>query len=119
MQDFRQHQPHAKAALRQIGLSDKHSDTRRVLRWIAAHHKDEISVKDARREALGQRLDAADTQAVFERLERAGWLKQVTNGKLGRPGRPVHRWQVNPQLFTDRPAAENAESAETQRGGDD
>jgi hypothetical protein len=32
-----------------------------VLCWIAAHHKEEVSVKDARREALGERLDAADT----------------------------------------------------------
>jgi len=28
-------------------------DARRVLCWIAAHHKEEVSVKDARREALG------------------------------------------------------------------
>jgi hypothetical protein len=29
--------PHAKACLRQIGLSDKHKDARIVLRWIRAH----------------------------------------------------------------------------------
>jgi hypothetical protein len=101
--------PHAKGALRQIGLSDKHADTRRVLRWIAAHHKDEISVKDARRKALGQRLDAADTQAVLEKLVRAGWLRQVTTKTRGRA---AHRWQVNPQLFSDQLAAGSAESAE-------
>jgi hypothetical protein len=106
--------PHAKAALRQIGLSDKHSDTRRVLRWIAAHHRDEISVKDARRDALGQRLDSADTQAVLEVLVRAGWLRPVTTKTSGRP---AHRWKVNPQLFSDRPDAENAQSAESERGG--
>jgi hypothetical protein len=89
--------PHAKAALRQIGSCDKHTDTRRVLRWTAAHHKDEISVKDARREALGQRLDSADTQAVLEVLVRAGWLRPVTNKTAGRP---AHRWQVNPLLVT-------------------
>src|SRR5262245_41483319 len=55
--------PHAKAALRHIGFNDRHADARRVLRWIEAHHKDEISVKDARREALGQRLDGEQTLA--------------------------------------------------------
>ena len=46
--------PHARAVLRQIGLSDRHRNVRRVLRWIKAHGKDEISREEIRREALGQ-----------------------------------------------------------------
>jgi hypothetical protein len=50
--------PHARAALRQIGLSDRHRNARRVLRWIKAQGKDEISREEIRRDALGQKLDA-------------------------------------------------------------
>ena len=54
--------PHARAALRQIGLSDRHKNARRVLRWIKAHGKTEVSIEDIRREALGQKLDAERTR---------------------------------------------------------
>ena len=45
--------PHARAALRQIGLTDRHGHIRRTLRWIKAHQMQQVSVKDVRREALG------------------------------------------------------------------
>ena len=37
--------PHARAALRQIGLTDRHRDLRRTLRWIRASGQTEISLK--------------------------------------------------------------------------
>ena len=42
--------PHARAALRQIGLNDRHRNGRRVLRWIKANGKDEVSREEIRRE---------------------------------------------------------------------
>ena len=100
--------PHARAALRQVGLTDRHANARRVLRWLRAHRKTEVSVKDARRDALSQRVDAEQTEAVLSDLERAGWLHKTTEKTLGRP---VHRWAVNPALLSPDPNAGTAGSA--------
>ena len=101
--------PHARAVLRQIGSSDRHRETRRALRWIKGHGKHEVSREDIRREALGQKLDAEQTQGLLEGLEKTGWAKKDT-AKTG--GRSKHRWAINPRLFLDQPA-ETAESAES------
>lgn len=98
--------PHSRAALRQIGLSQRHTDARCVLLWARAHNKTEISVLDARREALGQRLDAKQTQALLDSLVSAGWLRKITAPTRGRP---LIRWEVNPLLLV---GAESAGSAE-------
>ena len=98
--------PHSRAALRQIGLNQRHADARRLLRWMRTHDKREISLKDARREALGQSLDADETQQLLDSLEKAGWLRKTTTRTVSRP---IHRWEANPKLFSS-----NAESAETQ-----
>ena len=89
--------PHSRAALRQIGLSEKHTNARRALAWIRANQKAEVSLQDIRQDALGRRLDAEQTRSLLDGLAPAGWLKLVTK-KTG--GRDVHRWQVNPQLFS-------------------
>jgi hypothetical protein len=99
--------PHSRAALRQIGLNERHAHARRLLRWARAQNSREISLKDARREALGQSLDADQTQELLDGLVKAGWLRKATTPTAGRP---IHRWEVNPKLFA--PNAESAESAE-------
>ena len=88
--------PHSRAALRQIGLTEKHTNACRALFWIRARQKAEVSLQDIRQDALGRRLDAEQTRSLLDGLVRAGWLKLVTT-KTG--GRDVHRWQVNPVLF--------------------
>ena len=98
--------PHSRAALRQIGINQPHADARRVLLWARAHNKKEISVLDARREALGQRLDAKKTHALLDSLVSAGWLRKMS---ASTGGRPRIRWEVNPLLFS---SAESAGSAE-------
>ena len=85
--------PHSRAALRQIGLNERHANARRLLRWIRAHNRREISLKDARRDALGQSLDADETQELLDGLAKAGWLRKTTTQT---DGRPKHRWEVNP-----------------------
>src|SRR5262245_10863240 len=52
---------HSRAALRQIGLTEKHTNFRRVLCWIQTNRKLEVSLLDIRREALGRRVDAEQT----------------------------------------------------------
>jgi Protein of unknown function (DUF3987) len=100
--------PHSRAALRQIGLSERHANARRVLRWIRKNNKAEVSREVIRRDALGQSLDADQTQDLIDSLVRAGWLRQVTTKT---PGRALHRWTVNPKLFLCGTAG-SAESAE-------
>jgi hypothetical protein len=99
---------HSRAALRQIGLSERHANARRVLQWIRKNNKAEVSRQDIRRGALGQSLDADQTQDLIDGLVRAGWFRQVTTKT---PGRARQRWTVNPKLFLYGTAG-SAESAE-------
>jgi hypothetical protein len=101
--------PHSRAALRQIGLSEKHTNARRALTWIRTNQKAEVSLLDIRREALGRRFDAEQTRGLLDGLVRAGWLKLVTTKT---EGRAVHRWQVNPLLFSGAPTPERSERSE-------
>jgi len=83
--------PHARAALRQIGLTDRHRNARRVLRWCAAHGKREVSREDLRREALGQSLDAEQTQALIDDLAKYGFLRPIAAASGAKGGRPARR----------------------------
>jgi hypothetical protein len=69
---------------------------RRVLRWIRAKGQRDVSVKDVRRDALGQSIDARQTEQLLQSLEQAGRLRKET---APTSGRPIHRWQVNPCSF--------------------
>jgi hypothetical protein len=89
--------PHARACLRLVGISEQHSNARRVLRWIKATGGDEVSREVIRRDALGRTLNADATQSLLDHLEQAGWLSK-TNSKPSGAGRPAHRWHVNPRL---------------------
>jgi hypothetical protein len=102
--------PHSRAALRQIGLTEKHTNARRAVCWIRKSRKPEVSLLDIRREALGRRLDAEQTRSLLDGLVRAGWLKLVTTKT---EGRAIHRWQVNPLLFSGAPTPERSERPES------
>ena len=91
--------PHARAALKQIGLSERHATARRVLNWIRAHRKLEVSVLDVRQDALARTLDAEHTVALLKALERFGWVRESPAPSVRRRGKPVRRWEVNPALF--------------------
>jgi hypothetical protein len=89
--------PHARAALRQMGITDKHADSRRVLRWLKANRKPQVAREEVRVEALGKRHDADQTQTIIDSLVRAGWLQERTVPTAGRYAR---RWDVNPRLYS-------------------
>ena len=57
-----------------------------------------MSLKDIRRDALNQSLDAEQTQELLEALVKAGWLRETTTPTAGRS---IRRWDVNPKLFSD------------------
>jgi Protein of unknown function (DUF3987) len=106
--------PHARAALRQIGLSDRHREERRVLRWARAKKIATLSRETVRREIFSQRIDAERAQAIIEALVEAGWLREVT--MKGRQHRPARRWQLNPLLEGGRSGRLRATMARTWRG---
>jgi hypothetical protein len=87
--------PHARAALRQIGLTERHADARRILRWLAANRRTEVSREDIRRYALGRSRDADQTQILLDQLCKAGWLRRRPKATGGRPS---VRYEVNPKL---------------------
>src|SRR6266446_908651 len=102
--------PHARAALRQVGLSENHTNQRRILRWIRGNQRKEISVQDIRRNALAGALDAKKTEELLFALVRSGWLRELKPPVGPKGGKPLKRWLVNPILFS---TAETAETAET------
>ena len=91
--------PHARAAIRQIGLTESHAKARKVLRWLRAERRDQVSIEDVRRDALQQSLNAEATQKLIAVLVQAGWLRKAPIEKSCR-GRRAHRWAVNPLLWT-------------------
>src|SRR5262249_6444626 len=72
---------------------------------IRANQKKQVSLLEIRREALGRRLEADQTRTLLDGLVRAGWLKLVTT-QTG--GSAIHRWQVNPLLFSGSPMPERS-----------
>jgi hypothetical protein len=101
--------PHARACLRQIGLTERHTQARRVLRWLKANRRTEVSREDVRREALAQQLDADQTTALLTSLCNSGWLRETIFPSGPRGGKPARRWRVNPLLFKP-PIAQTAET---------
>jgi hypothetical protein len=100
-----------RGALRQIGLSERHANARRVLRWLKAHSKNEVSREETRREALSQSLDADQTQSLIDSLVKTGWLREITKSAGPSGGRPARRWLVNPMLFMGAQTAQIAETS--------
>ncbi len=98
---------HARAALRQVGLSDRHGDIRKILRWIRANDRHEVALIDIRRSALGGKVDVEQARALADRLVAAGWLRPEEVIRTG--GRPRERWIVNPKLSP----AETAQTAQS------
>ena len=108
--------PHSRAALRQVGLTDRHRDARRALRWIRGNGKTEVSVKDIRRDALGERLDAQQTLGLLNTLVSSGWLLENTPKSGPKGGKPARRWKINPSIRRNPETAETAETEEEQNG---
>ncbi|WP_178134043.1 DUF3987 domain-containing protein [Vineibacter terrae] len=90
--------PQARAVFDTLGRRDME----RVQRWLAAQRLTEVSREQIRRDALSQAVDAAQADAVAEKLVAAGWLRPVGRTKTG-PGRPARRWHVAPGLWEENP----------------
>ncbi len=77
---------HARAAIRQIGLTEGHAKARKVLRWLRAERRDQVSIEDVRRDALQQSLNAEATANLIEALVQAGWLREPQLKKEAQAG---------------------------------
>ena len=64
--------PHARAAIRQIGLTESHTKARKVLRWLRAERRDQVSIEDVRRDALQQSLNAEATEKLVDSVSPGG-----------------------------------------------
>lgn len=89
--------PHARTAFRYGGGSAARRLERKVLLWIRAQKKSVVRREEVRRDALGESLNAEQTDAVMGRLVGSGWADRVTASPV--PGRPVMAWQINPVLW--------------------
>ena len=104
--------PHARACLRLIGLTERHTNARRAPLWIRAKAKDRgIAGGDLPRRP-SQRLDAEETTALLAALCKSGWLREEVTEPGPQGGKPARRWPVNPKLLKD-PVAQTALTAET------
>ena len=89
--------PHAVAAVRQVGVSDRHADARKVLRWLKANRKTEVAREEVRRrgarQAARRRRGADDHRFTGAGRMAAGATAMATAGRHAR------RWEVNPQAL--------------------
>jgi hypothetical protein len=89
--------PHSLAVFNHVGPTELERHARRVVRWLKAGRRAEVSGREVRCDALGRTLNAAETAEVLERLEATGVVRRL-NSANKRSGRPNERWEVNPAV---------------------
>jgi len=92
------YRPHALTFLQRTVPTDVECRARRVVHWLRADDRPTVSKTDVRRTALGQTVNAKETDRVLARLVEAGVLRPADSEEPIRRGRPALRWQVNPSL---------------------
>jgi Protein of unknown function (DUF3987) len=92
------YRPHARAFLQRALPTDLECRARRVVRWLRADGRAILSREDVRRTALGETVDARESDRVLARLVEGGVLRRLAADPRPQGGRPALRWQVNPLL---------------------
>jgi hypothetical protein len=90
--------PHARAVLQLAAPDDIDHKARHVLRWLRRRGALEVSREEIRCDALGRSVNAAGAERVLQRLQTAGFVKQLLYSMPSHGGRPPNRWEVNPRL---------------------
>jgi len=80
------------------GPSDQQRQARRVVRWLKANRRTEITREDVWRHALARAVDAAGADSVMARLWSGGVLRPAVVEIPPQGGRRPQLWQVNPAL---------------------
>ncbi len=91
--------PHAVAVFNRAGPTELERHARRVLRWLRAGSRTEVSGEAVRCTGLGRTVNAGQAAEVLVRLEAAGVVRRVRCA-TGRKGRPAESWEVNPAALT-------------------
>ena len=91
--------PHAATVFHQCGRIDRDRHARRAAKWIKARARELVSREELRRDALGQSVDAGETDRVIQRLEAGGVLRLSAASLIPNGGRPAKRWTVNPAVY--------------------
>jgi hypothetical protein len=89
---------HARAVFDRAVPSDFQRQVRRVARWLTECGADVVSREDIRRKALGQTVNANETDNVLYRLDFLGFVCSDRARDRAGPGRPANRWRINPAL---------------------
>ena len=90
--------PHARAVFDRAVPTDVERRVRRVARWLKEGGAAVVSREDIRRRALGQTVNASETDHVLSRLHFLGFVRPDRCDDRAGFGRPARRWQVNPAL---------------------
>ncbi len=91
---------HAKVFFDCVAPCDVDARARRVVRWLQANDRHEVSREDVRRTVLGQTVNATEADQVLARLTKGGVLRPIAIPQPVQRGRPALRWEVNPALRT-------------------
>jgi hypothetical protein len=90
--------PHARAVFDCAVPTQFGRQVRRVARWLKESGATVVSRTDVRRKALGQAVNAEETNMVLSRLHFLGFVRPDRCHDHEGPGRPASRWLVNPAL---------------------
>jgi len=91
--------PQANLVFDRAGPTDLQRQARRVVRWLKANHRREVTREDVRCHALYRAVNAGRAEFVIGRLTAGGVLNFVVERGPRQAGRPARRWQVNPALL--------------------
>lgn len=88
--------PHARAVLDRGVPSDFEREARRIVRWLKAGAKSEVTRTDVRVQALGRTVNSGRTEYLLGHLQAKGVVRPAASGP--QVGRPLQLWEVNPSL---------------------
>ncbi len=90
--------PHANLVFDRAGPTDLQRQARRVVRWLKANGRTDVTREDIRCRALCRSVNASRTDLVLGRLWSGGVVRPVAHMSAPQGGRPPQLWQVNPAL---------------------
>jgi hypothetical protein len=91
--------PHATFVFERGGPDDLLRQARRVVHWLKANHRREVTREDVRCHALYRAVNAGRADLLIGRLTAGGILTYVVQQGPRQAGRPAQRWLVNPALL--------------------
>ena len=90
--------PHARAVLDRCGPTDSDRQRRRIVRWLKAGAKTEVTRTEVRVQALGKTVNAGRTELLLGTLRAKGVVRPAVSESRPQGGRPSQLWEVNPAL---------------------